>query len=119
MAGIEQANDIPRLDETKFNELKDILGDDFRDIVDEFAKIAPNSLEIISTSLKSGDTNQVFIEAHTLKSSSGNIGLSRFSHLCAILESQSRNNEMVAPEVQLQLLIDELSSGVDALNNEL
>jgi HPt (histidine-containing phosphotransfer) domain-containing protein len=119
MAGNDQANNIPRLDESKFNELKDILGDDVRDIIDEFSKIVPNSLETIALSLKSGDADKVFVEAHTLKSSSGNIGLSRFSRLCAILETQARNNKIVEAESQLQLLNDEFPAGVNALNSML
>lgn len=117
--GIEQASETPRLNEEKFNELKDILGGDFREIVDEFSKIVPYSLEKIAESLKSGDTNQVFVEAHTLKSSSGNIGLSRFSALCAILETQARNNALTDPQAQLRLLNDEFPAGVEALNRML
>ncbi len=116
MAGINPADDIQRLDEEKFNELNDILGDDFRDIINEFSNIVPNSLENIASALRSGDAEKVFVEAHTLKSSSGNIGLSRFSHLCAILEEQARNNEMSEPEAQLQLLNIEFTAGIDALN---
>lgn len=119
MANANQGADIPRLDEEKFNELKEILGDDIRDIIREFAEIVPGSLEKIASSLKSGDTNQVFVETHTLKSSSGNLGLSRFSQLCAILEAQSRNNEMIDPESQLDILTTEFTASIEAFNNVL
>lgn len=119
MTVIDPADDIQRLDEEKFNELNEILGEDFRDIITEFSNIVPDSLETIASALKSGDSEKVFIEAHTLKSSSGNIGLSRFSHLCAILEDQARNNKMSEPEAQLQLINKEFTAGVDALNVKL
>jgi HPt (histidine-containing phosphotransfer) domain-containing protein len=116
MMGIEQANDIPRLDEIKFNELKNILGNEVRDIIAEFSKTAPEALSMIAASLQSNDAERVFVQAHTLKSSSAVIGLSRFSRLCAILEAQARKNEMVKPESQLQLLHDELPIGIAELN---
>lgn len=116
---IERKNEVPLVDIEKFNELKDILGDDLPEIIAEFTKIVPDALDKIAMSLQSGDTNQVFIEAHTLKSSSGNLGLSRFSQLCAILESQARIKNMQAPETQLQLLNEEFPAGLNALNSML
>ena len=117
MASIDQANDIPRLDEEKIHELKDILGDEVRDIIDEFLRAVPNSFETIAASVIPRDAEKIFVEAHTLKSSSGNIGLARFCRLCAILEEQARNNQIIELEAQLKLLNDELSAGVDALNS--
>lgn len=119
MLEIEQKKEIPQVDTEKVNELKEILGEDFREIIGEFTRIVPDALEKIAVSLQSGDSNQVFIEAHTLKSSSGNLGLSRFSQLCAILEGQARANNMQAPEAQLLLLYEEFPAGVDALNSML
>lgn len=119
MAGIDSADEFQRLDEEKFNELNEILGEDFHEIVTEFNNIVPTSLETIASALEAGDAERVFIEAHTLKSSSGNIGLSRFSHLCAILEEQARNNEMLEPEAQVQLINKEFTAGVAALNEKL
>ena len=119
MADINSADEFQRVDEDKFNELNEILGEDFGEIVTEFSKIVPDSLDTIALALKSGDTERVFIETHTLKSSSGNIGLARFSHLCAILEEQARNEKMLEPEAQLKLINKEFTAGVDALNEKL
>lgn len=119
MSGNNPTNDIQRLDDNKFNELNDILGDDFTEIVNEFSNIVPESLINIDSALKSGDTEKVFMEAHTLKSSSGNLGLSRFSHLCAILEEQARNNIMSEAETQLDLINTEFTEGVNALRHKL
>jgi|GEM_PF-5081691 len=117
MTGIDQAHDMPRLNREKLNEIKDIMGNEIQDIISEFSRIAPNALATIASSLQSNDTERVFVEAHTLKSSSDIIGLSRFSRLCAILEVQARNNDMVKPENQLQLLKTELPIGIDAINS--
>lgn len=119
MTGIDQANAIPSIDKLKFNQLNDIIGDGICEIIDVFTRTAPNSLKIIAASLQSGDTNKVFIEAHTLKSSSGNIGLSRFSRLCEILEAQARENDIQEAAAQLQLLNDEFLTCLDALNGML
>lgn len=82
------------------------MGDDLREIITEFANIVPHSLKTIANALQSNDHGQVFIEVHTLKSSSGNIGLSRFSHLCGILEQQARHNKMRPADAQLRQIID-------------
>ena len=119
MVKIGQADDIPRLDEKKVHELKEILGEAVREIFDEFLNTAPASLDTIAASLLSGDSEKIFTEAHTLKSSSGNIGLARFCRLCTILEEQARNNQLVEAEAQLQLLNEELPAGVDALGRML
>lgn len=117
MVEIEQKKESPRVDAEKINELKEILGEDLREIIEEFTRIVPDALGKIAVALQCGDSNQVFIEAHTLKSSSGNLGLTRFSQLCAILESQARENNMQSPEIQLQQLNEEFPAGVDALNS--
>ena len=78
---------IPSIvDATVFSELQDVLGDDLADLFAEFLEDAPVLINQINEALESGSTDALRHAAHTLKGSSGNLGINGLSSHCQALE---------------------------------
>lgn len=84
----------PVLDSEVLNALKELGGTDepdlFVEIVDLFIQDAEQQVTHLQGALASGDIRLVERIAHTLKSSSANVGALRFSKLCFELEQLGR-----------------------------
>jgi len=52
-------------------------------------------LEQLREAVVNGDSNQLAQAAHTLKSSSGNLGAHQLTHLCQLLENQGKQNNLL------------------------
>jgi HPt (histidine-containing phosphotransfer) domain-containing protein len=95
------------LDERILKELRDLGGEDdpglLSELIDIFLQDAPQRMSEISNGLKSGDLKIVERAAHTLKSSSANIGALGLSSICRQMEQIARERK---------------SDGIQALVNE-
>jgi CheY-like chemotaxis protein len=65
-------------------------------IVRLYLKSGPQLMAAIREGLDAGDPNKVRVAAHTLKSSSANLGASRLAELCKQLETAARLDAMVS-----------------------
>ncbi len=78
--------------------LKELGGDDDPGLVLEliglFLQDAPQRMSDIQSSLASGDIGTLERAAHTLKSSSANIGAARLSENCKSMEELARNQQV-------------------------
>jgi HPt (histidine-containing phosphotransfer) domain-containing protein len=61
------------------------------EIIDMFLHDAPSRVREIENALKIGDINTLERAAHTLKSSSANVGAVQLSHICQKLETLAHN----------------------------
>lgn len=98
------------IDLDKINDLKTILGGELAEIMNDFRTILPQILASMEKAVSQNDIERLFQDAHELKSSSGNIGFSRISELCAVLEHQARNNEVIEPAKQIAIIRDEYTN---------
>jgi HPt (histidine-containing phosphotransfer) domain-containing protein len=77
--------------------LRELGGDDDPGLVLEliamFLEDAPKRMDEISTALSTGDIKLLERAAHTLKSSSANIGAARLSAHCKTMEELARNKK--------------------------
>jgi HPt (histidine-containing phosphotransfer) domain-containing protein len=92
------------IDPTVIQGLRDLGGDDepglVLELIDIFLEDAPQRMKDITEGLASGDLGRVERGAHTLKSSSANIGALKLSDLCRrIVESSRTNHPERLPEL--------------------
>jgi HPt (histidine-containing phosphotransfer) domain-containing protein len=85
---------VPVLDRDVVAGLKELGGTDepglFVELVDLFLEDAQRHLHSLETALATGDVRLLERTAHTLKSSSANVGALRFSSACSDIERRSR-----------------------------
>lgn len=85
------------LDAAVLQGLKDLGGDDdpglFLELIDLFLQDAPQRMQEIERGLAQDELPVLERAAHTLKSSSANIGAMTLSSLCRQMEEQARKHE--------------------------
>jgi len=74
------------IDENIVESLKDILGDDYRALIDDFYAISLAEIELIINDFHSLSAEQQKNKIHTLKGSSANIGAQYLSKLFMAIE---------------------------------
>ena len=72
------------------NELKEMLEEGLDELLDEYLLDTPSQLEQLKVAVEAGDITAIASVAHTLKGSSGNLGVSGVSELCQQLEQEAR-----------------------------
>ncbi len=83
------------------NELKEIMGDDFDELISIFISDGQTQIENLKLSIQSSNVEDTRRFAHTLKGSSANLGLNALSESCMTLE---RNAAEGLPEDASELL---------------
>jgi HPt (histidine-containing phosphotransfer) domain-containing protein len=87
------------LDRDTLDGLKELGGDDdpelFFELIDLFLADAPQRIEEIRRGLEQADIKLLERAAHTLKSSSANVGALSLSQLCRRMEEQARTGQTV------------------------
>ncbi len=82
----------PILDNSVIEDLKSLDQGDGASIITELGRMfldaAPLQIQVIRKAAESGDLRQVRSEAHSLKSSAGNLGALRLSAVCQSLEHE-------------------------------
>jgi HPt (histidine-containing phosphotransfer) domain-containing protein len=85
---------VPVLDQSVIATLKELGGAEepglFVELVDLFLEDAQVHLQALEKALATGDLKLLERTAHTLKSSSANVGALRFSRVCLDIELRSR-----------------------------
>ncbi len=87
--------------------LKEIIGDDLKDILKSFLEVAPGTLSDIKQAIESGDADGLRLHAHTLKGSSANIGATELPTLCLALENQGKDGITTGLEAQFEAVESE------------
>lgn len=78
------------IDHGVLNDVRDLMEDDFADLVHRFILDAEDLLRQISRGLADGDPALVYRAAHTLKSSAASLGAMRLSEHAKQLEALGR-----------------------------
>lgn len=65
-----------------------------QELIGLYQEDVPMRVGLLKAALASGDPGQALAEAHQLKGSLGNLGLSRFADLAARLEAQVRDGHL-------------------------
>lgn len=87
--------------------LKEVIGDDLKDILSSFIQIAPDTLENIRQAVASENADDLRLHAHTLKGSAANIGATNLPALCLVMENKAKENNLVDLETDLTAVENE------------
>lgn len=79
------------VDTDNLDMLKEVIGDDLKEILSSFIDIVPNTLADIEKALADGDASSLQLHAHTLKGSSANIGATELPNLALVLEKAGKD----------------------------
>jgi CheY-like chemotaxis protein/HPt (histidine-containing phosphotransfer) domain-containing protein len=90
-------DDRPALDQTALDDLRMMEPDGgqfFQNIIEAYFESAPNLIDELRIGLEKDDADSVGRVAHSLKSSSGNVGASSLSRLCQEIEERARTKNL-------------------------
>lgn len=109
----------PAVDANAFAEMKELMGDDFKDIVSMCLQSLPEQLSQIEKAIKIQNVDTLFTISHKMKSSCGSIGAFGLAERAEAIEIISRNGSAIIPEQTLNDLRDATEQVISLLNTEL
>ncbi|MCP3848716.1 MAG: Hpt domain-containing protein [Gammaproteobacteria bacterium] len=95
------------IDFNVLNELKEIMEDDFDELISVFESDAQVQIENLKAAIDTSNAADVRCIAHTIKGSSANLGLTDLSECCRVLEFEATENSLVKADVLLEKIIKE------------
>jgi HPt (histidine-containing phosphotransfer) domain-containing protein len=98
-------------------ELRAILGDGFAELVEEYLKDSPRQIRQLRRAAEEGDMAQLVRAAHTLKGSSGNIGVQAVYLAAEEIERLARAGAPVEASAEVDALLTTLQHSHQALKS--
>lgn len=109
----------PALDREVLRELREIMGAEFVSLVQVFLEDAPLALERIRTLATGPELAAIAAPAHTLKSTSANLGALRLSGMAKSMELEARQNTLRAAPARAAALAAEFERVAAELRQEI
>jgi HPt (histidine-containing phosphotransfer) domain-containing protein len=109
----------PAMDVNAFAEMKELMGDAFKEIVTMCIKSLPAQLNDIETAIKHQNAEAIFNMSHKMKSSCGSIGAFGLAEKAEAIEVISRNGSAEVPAQLFVELRDATNQVVSILDAEL
>ena len=106
------------LDQAVIEELKDMVGNGFYDMVEVYVEDMAILLRSLEKSILEKDSKSLTHYAHTIKGSSSNFGAARLTRIAKQLEENGRNNTFVNAEVLMLALFGEADVVINLLKQE-
>lgn len=101
---------LPSIDEEVSRPLKDLLGDNYTDLINDYFSSFPDKLQDLKVAAQSDDVNSILQISHTLKSSTGSFGFIRLFKQLEYIEHQAREENLVDHINQVELIEKEFQS---------
>ncbi|HGM7310711.1 TPA: ATP-binding protein [Stenotrophomonas maltophilia] len=114
-----QAVTQPVLDRDVLDELHAVIGDTALQIVSVFLEDAPAMVQQLQQAAQSSDEPRLQAIAHSLKSSSANVGALSLSAIAQRIEHEARSGSLQRPAVAVALLVAEFARARVALTGYL
>ncbi len=95
------------LDPIKARELRDLLGDDFTNLVEVYMIDVPIRLSELQSAAVCGDVKTLENAAHVVKGGSANIGATRLAEACDRLVRQCRSGSVADPRAMVADIVRE------------
>lgn len=99
----------------QFNELRELLEEDFVDLIHMYMKDSELRVQEMQNALTEQNNRLGYEATHTLKGASSNLGATHLTELCYQLQEACRNNQI---EHQ-QVLIEAITTENQAVNAEI
>jgi PAS domain S-box-containing protein len=115
MSGDNAAQQPPTIDESVHAGVRDLLGDEFAGLIDAYLEDTEQFVREMHEACERDDCGAIEVPAHSMKSSSANIGAMRLSAMARELEEQIRSGDPVDAEGQVRALADEFERVSQAL----
>jgi HPt (histidine-containing phosphotransfer) domain-containing protein len=106
------------VDKAALVRLLEVIGGEFEDLVElieEFEATTPVIMEKIQAASQASDWDTLRIQSHSLKSNARDFGAGKLEALCAVLEKQCRDGEVIETAGQVDDISHELSLARQAL----
>ncbi|WP_227430462.1 Hpt domain-containing protein [Psychrobacter sp. I-STPA6b] len=103
------------IDSEQFEELQDLLEDDFAELMATYMQDSLKRVEEIQTAINTGDNATGFESAHSLKGASANIGAIPLKDLCYQMQEACRDNTIT----QQQSLLDNIATELQLVSQEI
>ncbi len=105
----------PALDMEIVQDLQEMMGAGYRDLVRIYLEDSPKLLAQIQSAITAGDSAALVAPAHTLKSSSANLGALRVSEIAKRMEKSARAGDAAGPAAEAEALASEFGRAQTAL----
>ena len=106
----------PVLEMEVIEELRSIMGDEYRNLVKLFLEDAPTHIEKLRIAAEAGDIAAMVAPSHTLKSSSANLGALALSSVAKRIEFGARTEALTKPTLAVNMLENEFRRARAALS---
>lgn len=110
---------MPHLDEQHFNELRELMADDFSTLIEAYLRDSSERLQLLTQACAAQDLLAAKRQAHSLKGSSSNVGAAALADYCQRLEQLARGGDLAAMQAELVTLQQELAGVQRELRNHL
>ncbi len=114
---VEQSTQYPLIDQQVLAALKELMEEEFPALINSYIEDAPKLLADILSSSKEADREILVRAAHTLKSSSNNLGAIKLAMIAETIEKQSQDNQLSVAATLIPSLQAALDETIEALAN--
>lgn len=97
-------DNLVRLDEAQYTELRDILEEDFDELIRSFFSDSAARILEIKQAYNSNDNRAGYEAVHALKGASVNLGANYLADLCYKLQNQCANNYILGSQALIELI---------------
>jgi len=104
------------LDIATLDKLRSLLQEGLDEVIEEFLRDSREQMEQMKQAAERGDREALVTLAHTLKGSSGNLGVYRLYRQCEDIEKDGRNDELDDSIARVEVLQQVYRDAVDALS---
>ncbi|USE36322.1 response regulator [Endozoicomonas sp. SCSIO W0465] len=112
---LNQSKQHPLIDQSIFNSLKELMEEEFPVLINSYLEDAPKLMADIQSSSKDANREVLVRAAHTLKSSSNNLGATQLAMIAADVEREGQANKIGAASALISLLESTLDETMKAL----
>ncbi len=109
----------PVLNASILDELREVLGNEVDKIIAVYLEDSPRLIAQLERAAVSGDPIALRVAAHTLKSSSANVGATTLSEAARDLEAGARDGTLKQPEIMVARIVTEFAQVRSALQSKL
>jgi len=100
---------LPIIDLSVHGEVRDLLGDEFAVLIDAYLEDTEQFVQAMQDACDCDDLNAIELPAHSMKSSSANVGAMRLSSLAKVLEEKIRSGNHDGVLIQVAAVVEEFA----------